>query len=109
MNNFKDYCTIKFLQINKGKTKILRFNSLIRDFVSPLPPYPSVSSAVIFGVTFSVDCLFSIHVDAITIKANCVVHSLILQLHFGFSMSQLKTAYLAYIRPVLEYVPCIRP
>ena len=59
MSNFKDQFTTNRLQINKGKTKILHFNPLMSDLVSPPPYYPSVSLAVILGVTCYVDCLFN--------------------------------------------------
>ena len=74
------------LQISKGKTKILRFNPLKRNFVSPPPRRPSVSLAVILSVTFSVDCSFSTHVDTITKKANGAMRTLILLRRFGSSV-----------------------
>lgn len=103
IDNFRDQCSENSLQINETKTKILRFNPLKRDFQCPPPPYQSVSSAVILGVTFSVDCSFSLHVQEVVKKANCAMRTLLLMRRFGFSVPQLKTAYLTYIRPILEY------
>ena len=69
----------------------------------PPPPYPSESSAVVLGVKFSIDCSFSLHVDTIIKKANSAMRTLILMRRFGFSVAQLRIAYLSYIRPILEY------
>ena len=102
MSNFKDQCTINSLQINEGKTKIVCSNPIKRHFVSPPPPYPSFSSAVILGVTFSVDSSFSTHVDTVIKKANDAMGTLILLRRFNFSVSHLKTAYLTYIRSIHE-------
>ncbi|XP_065584632.1 uncharacterized protein LOC136043664 [Artemia franciscana] len=103
INNFKDECTANSRQINEGKTKILRFNPLKRDFVCTPPPYPSESLTVVLGVKFSINCSFGHHANTIIKKANSAMRTPILMCLFGFSVSQLRIAYLTYIRRILEY------
>ena len=102
-DQFKSQCTANSLQINENKSKVLRFNPLKRDFTYPATLFPSASCATILGVTFSVDCSFSIHVQELVKKGHYAMRTLVAMRRLGFPVYQLKTAYLTFIRPILEY------
>ena len=102
-NSFLEACSINDLQLNMNKTKVMRFNPLKRDLSCPVPWYPTTSTSVILGVTFSDDCSFSAHIAGLVKKGSCALQSLITLRRLGFSQSQLKTVYVTYVRPILEY------
>jgi hypothetical protein len=100
---FNDQWSTNGVHVNVKKTKVMRFNPLKRDVACPDPWYPTTSTAVVLGVTFSDDCSFGPHVTNLVRKGNYALRSLTSLRRLGFSIKQLLLAYTRYVHPLLEY------
>ena len=81
----------------------MHFNPLKSDVAWPDLWYPTTSTAVVLGVTFSDDCSFGPNVTNLVRKRNYALRSLTSLRRLGFSIKQLLLAYTCYVGPLLEY------
>ena len=105
--SFSEDCERYKLTLNADKSTILRFCPLKRDLEFPQVPFPIVPSAKILGVTLSMDCTFTEHVEKVIKAGNASLQTLVLMRRFGCDTQSLKNAYITYVRPLLEYAVAV--
>ena len=71
--------------------------------MEPNVPFLLTNSIKILGVTFSNDFSFAAHIENVVKSANTSLQTLNGMRRFTANTESLKYAYIAYVRPILEY------
>ena len=67
---FTKECAELNIEINRNKSKIVRFYPLKINVMEPNVPFPLTNSLKILGVTFSNDFIFAAHIESMIKSAN---------------------------------------
>ena len=86
-----------------NKSKIVHFNPLKSDVMEPNVPLLLTNSIKILGVTFSIYFSFAAHIENVVKSANASLQTLNGMRRFSANTESIKYAYIAYVRPILEY------